>query len=64
MEEQMDNYDFGEANVNNPNKTIDNVTKSIKCKFASSQEGDLRRRLQKSQTNAANATMHHLMQAI
>ena len=33
MEEQMDNYDFGlkEANVKNPKKTIDNVTKSIKC---------------------------------
>ena len=50
MEEQMDNFDFGlkEANVKNPKKTIDNVTKSIKCnqcEFASSLEGDLRRHL-------------------
>ena len=46
----MDNYDFGlkEANVKNLKKTIDNVTKSIKCnkcEFAFSQEGDFRRHL-------------------
>ena len=59
MEEQMDNYDFGlkEANVKNLKKTIDSVTKSIKCnqcEFASSQEGDLRRHLKMHSENECN----------
>ena len=50
MEEQMDNFDFGlkEANVKNPKKTIDNVTKSNKCNqcdYASSRADSLRTHL-------------------